>query len=379
LAGSAPAASVPRDSDPPRPTEGDAPRYRDWERLATDGFDHHGNDYAWSSEVYRGRLYIGTLNLLTGGQIWRSDEGESWEMVEGLGFDNVFNEGIRTLIEFGGVLYAGTNNPTTGPEIWRTLNGRDWQQTAFPSRFGDLSVRSAVVFQERLYVGVWNQLSGGSIWRSDDGDRWERVARNGLGRITNQDFSQLAVFRGDDGFENLYAGTLNVLRGAALYRSDNGDDFELVMEGGFGDILNQGIWSAAVHDDWLWLGTMNALFEYEVHRSRDGLLWEELPRPDPGSAQNHYAWSMTVFRDRIYLGTLNVLGGAQLYSYDKVTGASELVMRGGFGRVTNYGVRSLEVFGDELYAGTANPHDGLEMWRSPTAYPIRPQRRARLD
>lgn len=356
--------------------EGD--RYWDWERLTTDGFGRHGNDYAWSSTVYRDHLFIGTLNLLTGGQIWCSNDGQIWEQVEDNGFGSVLNEGIRVLIPYRGWLHAGTNNPTTGPQVWRTRNGRDWERTNFPDLFGNISMRGATIFQGDLYLSTWNQLFGAQIWRSQDGMEYARVARNGLGRITNQDFSVLQVFAGDDGIERLYAGTLNPIRGAELYRSEDGENYELVVDRGFGDLFNQAIWSSIVHQGWLWVGTMNAFFEYEIHRSRDGLSWEKVPPPYPGSFQNHYAWDMGVYADHVYVGSLNLLTGAQLYRYDE-DGLSDLVMRGGFGRVTNYGVRVLESFHGHFYAGTANPKDGCEMWRSATANPQKPLRGAEFE
>ena len=54
-----------------------------WQKVADVGFGNPRNDYAWSMATFKGKLYVGTLNLMGRAEIWRSKNGEpnTWEQV----------------------------------------------------------------------------------------------------------------------------------------------------------------------------------------------------------------------------------------------------------------------------------------------------------
>jgi len=66
-----------------------------WEKVVNKGFGNQRNDYAWSMANFKGKLYVGTLNLIGGARIWSSGTGQkdTWERV----YRNYFpsNIGIR--------------------------------------------------------------------------------------------------------------------------------------------------------------------------------------------------------------------------------------------------------------------------------------------
>ena len=76
-----------------------------WEQVATNGFGDSDNDYAWSMKAFKGKLYVGTLNVLKGAEIWRSSTGESesWQKVydarsrSTVGIRNLYNDNDQAL------------------------------------------------------------------------------------------------------------------------------------------------------------------------------------------------------------------------------------------------------------------------------------------
>jgi len=73
-------------------------------------------------EVFAGHLYLVARNNETGLQVWRTANGTAWEQVgfAGLGdSDNQWSYWDNALLAFQDRLYLGTNNFTTGGQVWR--------------------------------------------------------------------------------------------------------------------------------------------------------------------------------------------------------------------------------------------------------------------
>ena len=120
------------------------------------GFDDPSNDYAWSMETFQGHIYVGTLNSMKGGQIWRSSSGQldTWERVY-RSFPQV-NIGIRCLYNDNDqVLYACALNPR-GVQILRTTDGEHWSVVgkAGLGNKRNTTIRCMVRFGEYLYAGA---------------------------------------------------------------------------------------------------------------------------------------------------------------------------------------------------------------------------------
>ncbi|MCI0412347.1 hypothetical protein L0222_06035 [bacterium] len=117
--------------------------------------------------------------------------------------------------------------------------------------FGDpknVTLGPFVKFQGFLYVAGLNTHSGCQVWRSQDGNRWEIVVgpgaktASGFGNSKNTSINELLVFRGW-----LYAGIWNEEQGAELRKTKDGELWQAVVgdgaavANGFGQLENSGI------------------------------------------------------------------------------------------------------------------------------------------
>ncbi len=230
------------------------PSLKNIKQINETGFGDNANKYAFSSAVYKGDLYVGTLNatygllgmasfvlsapadLVTkGGEIWRYDGIEkNWTQVVKKGLKNYRNMGVRKMVIFDDCLYGVTANHTTGMEVWRTCNGYDWE-VVVDGGFGDrtnTSGRGMGVFKGYLYVGLENRTKGGMLYRTKNGTDWDMVADKGITDSTNLWLSDFAEFNG-----YLYMGTLNYF-GMQAYRTKDGVNFERLFRNGLKKISN---------------------------------------------------------------------------------------------------------------------------------------------
>ena len=98
--------------------------------------------------------------------IWRyNSETDTWENVVGGGFGDPNNTSISSMVVVGEYIYAGTVNPVTGAEIWRNRGHGEaggWEQVNLDG-FGDLHNSEAATLTgagRYLYVGTRNATSG---------------------------------------------------------------------------------------------------------------------------------------------------------------------------------------------------------------------------
>ncbi len=324
------------------------------------------------------------LGLSEGAEIWRFN-GYYWEQMMDEGWGNEHNVGVRNMCVYNGALYAGTLNLLTGCEVWKSSQGTSWEQVGQSSfgRIGNTSVRGMTTYDGRLYAGTVN-LAGGQVWYTE-GDDWIPSAQFGITDMTNLGIATLQEHKG-----YLFAGTLNVLRGCQIYRFD-GSEWQQVVgpesgtPGGFGELANKGILSMADFHGALYAGTVNFMRGFNLWRSTDaGDTWERIGDYGFGDERQKYIWDMEVYGNELFLGTL-LLGrqnvfhhGSYLFkspdgdSWNVVAGKGDigdLVAPPGFGDKNNYGFRTLEPFFGRLYVGTAqcffciSPVTGAEVWR----------------
>jgi hypothetical protein len=223
-----------------------------------------------SMEIYKNQLYVGTSNLLHGGQIWRTKEGvtaprglEDWEQCNDNGFGkDVQNTGIFSLKVFDNYLWAGTANGVSGCELWR-YDGKNWERMSshgFISRF-NIAAMNMEVFNNQLYIGTYNPESGSQIWRypAQTAFGWENIMTGGFYNPKNAYIWSLKTHK-DKGIDYLYAGTfigIELETGAELWRSEtgNGNEWECVVSNGFGDKCNYGIRNLISYKNQLFAGT----------------------------------------------------------------------------------------------------------------------------
>ena len=120
------------------------------------------------------------------------------------------------------------------------MNTWQWQRVENPWQEPE---NTTVVFalnawRGYLYPGTRNLHNGGEVLRSADGIYWHSIAAQGFGDAANRDIYGFVGFK-----DMLYAGTYNAVRGehhtesdrgAEIWRSASGTDWEPVVQDGFG-------------------------------------------------------------------------------------------------------------------------------------------------
>eukprot|EP01084_Bolivina_argentea_P139984 246207_1 len=352
-----------------------------------DGFGDSTNQYAWSMTVFKGSLYVGTLNAYfgvplivfgwntpipsNGTQIWKGNptniNGTQWKwiqvMKEGNGDTNNF--GMRKLIVVGEQLYGVTANILHGFELWRSPNGTTWERVK-AAGFGDefsVSGRGLVTFNDYLYVGAENRVSGAKIFRrainTETGyfiqnSYWEEMTSDGFGGVGNFAFSDFTEYNG-----YLYAGTWNN-KGMGLYRTKNGNEWEMIYAPGALSRWESGVMKLYVYKNKLYFGTMNFLSgcSLYVNTDDDGTVFETVFTGGNGNRMNIYLWYMLEFNNRLYVGTYNMRGEFDLFSIQNpmdtnekwVTETDDAFDQNGS---HEYGIRTITIFEDKMMIGSA--------------------------
>jgi|GEM_PF-6480019 hypothetical protein len=326
------------------------------------GFGDSENRYSWSVIEHNDSLFVGTLNLTNGGEVWRtsldqtdwtkvldfgtqvdgvrelvtyqnqiyafttgfritepsgfvsSDNGESWSEITGGPLESRINESVRTSIVYNGLLYVGTFD-SSGAEVW-TFNGTSWNIIKkFSSEIEEIS--SFIEFEDKLYVGVWNQ---GSYFFTGDTFDIDVTPSFGGRRFesNNGGVIDTVIFQ-----DQLYLSTWNFINGFSLFRTADPltGQWEIVTSNGFSDRNNAYGWSMAVYDDpvttvegdELYLGTFNTgLYDSnnqpfdglaKLYSTSDGDNWQQVSLPDFGQ----FTWGIrnlvVTTSDKLLLGT----------------------------------------------------------------------------
>ena len=323
-----------------------------WEQVATNGFGDSDNDYAWSMKAFKGKLYVGTLNVLRGGEIWCSPTGKSGSWQKVYDARSASTAGIRNLYnDKDQFLYACTVD-NNGAEILRTADGQKWITVKRGSENREnTAFRGITQFGEYFYVGGGETKA--QLYRSKDGLNWSRVktsqsfdstrvtdADSGITVTNNIMIGELVVFQ-----DQLYAFTwtkdlryrtvlerafgydvntstlIPVSPGAfEVWRSSDGLDWEKVVgkDDAYGNgmgfclkdpegLANEAVTSAIVFKGNLYLGTVNDHARSSVWRTADGTQWTKVVDFfDMGEEANYYAWRMISFQDKLFVGTMNL-------------------------------------------------------------------------
>jgi hypothetical protein len=93
-----------------------------WEKVVGDGYGDVSNVKVESLLRYADLLYTATYNSQTGIQVWRSADGIAWEQVIANGFDDSNNYATlwsNATVKYQGKLFIGTWNTASGGEVWR--------------------------------------------------------------------------------------------------------------------------------------------------------------------------------------------------------------------------------------------------------------------
>jgi hypothetical protein len=93
-----------------------------WTQAMTPGFGDPNNRQVDLVYVFQNKLYVGVSNSVTGIEIWRSADGTVWEQAAQDGFGDGNNTAANRSHAAGvflSQLYVGTSNVVDGGELWR--------------------------------------------------------------------------------------------------------------------------------------------------------------------------------------------------------------------------------------------------------------------
>ena len=93
-----------------------------WHQAITPAFGDPNNQKVAMVFVFQNQLYVSVKNAGTGMELWRSTDGTLWERANQDGFGDSNNSGTNwsnATADFLGHLYVGTANVVDGGELWR--------------------------------------------------------------------------------------------------------------------------------------------------------------------------------------------------------------------------------------------------------------------
>lgn len=355
----------------------------DFEQVALNGFDPQdqaldNNDYTWSMEHFvpdggegEGHVYVGTWNRV---QQWKGFQEHQ----------AVYPE-IRR--------YRPDISPTTWEKVLdtRELGLSDHER---PHGFRIMKAyRNKSDGRLFLYAGGRGETT--SLWRSETGEpgSWERfwsVDREGSirGMAVHHDLLYMA-------FYNDYAmvdkaamaeGNAKAEEGEAIILATDGNDVWTVIDDGFGNSNNVGIFTIESFNGWLYAGT---------HNPKQGAEVWKLAGPEPSAAPvriikgggprwlNEAAMTMYVFQDHLYVGTQasflwRMIGGLKASDllridtedhWETVAGPNSIGgEKSGFGERGNAYVWSMCEHDGWFYVGTYDIITGLTYMLTHPAY-----------
>ncbi|WP_448539589.1 PKD domain-containing protein [Roseiflexus sp.] len=310
-----------------------------------------------------------------------------WKQVNLNGFGERRNQWISSLISFQGALYA------TGyqPYVWRMGPDGTWSQ-ASTLGFGDSTnseIDAMAVFNGHLYAATFTfvcddpncntwHTNGPQFWRTADGTTWENVTPPGS---IGSDYRWVPAMLSAGGY--LYAtldrGDQNLL-GAEIWRTADGQAWQQIASGGFGDPYNTGVLSLVEYNGYLYAGTRHGDWQNDAHPNGplggeiwryDGTNWSRVNDPGFGDVEAHRVEKLIVFNNALYAYVSHVVGtskGAEIWRCTATVCNSQSdwtkVMDNGFGNPQNQYIFGGAVFGGRLYAAVQNNSTGVQIYRT---------------
>ncbi len=282
-----------------------------WTAAGTAGFGDTQNLQVSSLATYNAKLYLGTMNAKTGGQVFSYDGSSS---VQFIGAFSPVNKDVASMAAYGGYLFAGTQSLTVwynffpGCKVFR-YDGSTWPQEG-ASGFGDgnnLIATSMCAYGDSLYVATRNVVTGCEVWKRNPAGTWQQVNVDGFGSASNLDAPSMAVFNG-----SLYVGTMGTT--GRLWKYD-GSTWSQAGPDGLGESINMAVSSLAVFDNALYAGTEAATGGTgQLWRSTNGTQWTKAAANGFGEVTNAAVCSLAAFDSRIFAGTQNETKGCEIWS-----------------------------------------------------------------
>jgi hypothetical protein len=195
---------------------------------------------------------------------------QSWSQINTSGFGDPNREWVNALTVFGGALHAGVSPyDSSGARVWR-LNGA-WVPVSTPG-FGNTNnswISYVTSCHGYLYAGTQNLVNGAELWRSLDGNTWSPARTGGFGTPSaNAEIMHLSVLS-----DTLYLAADTWLAptiGSQIWRSSDGLSWTNVVTGGFGNGENRAIISLEQIGGNYYAGTWTETIPGQLWRSPTG-------------------------------------------------------------------------------------------------------------
>jgi hypothetical protein len=342
-----------------------------WEMVGEPGI---GDVRNWHLQVYtwHERLYVTTQKSDTF-SLWVSENGETLNQIQG----DWSEKGYPSLTVIDDKLFLFIDShEEDGLQAWYSSDGMQFERV-FEKGLDDPTNAGIIGFQSLdtislkgwTYFGMWNLTKGGEIWRTKDGLKWEKSAVGGLGNPKNSSLAPQLVFN-----DYLYITVLPYVpnqynaKGVEVFRTADGEQWEIVVEDGFGLGENQATWAwlMAYHDALYLLTTNNdprgfsfTPTGFRLWKSLDGKAWQQVGDPGFGNP-NNFMLGGNVIRDVFYLAPCNLKDGNQLWRSSD--GENWELFFTAPPSETNQGSGLFEV-GDSLIFSTNDPVEGIKIWR----------------
>ena len=283
----------------------------DFVKISENGFDAEDNaqdknDYAWSMCFFtpdgegRGNIYVGTGNNILG-----VAEYVSLSTFNGTDPDELPAKPpeIRRY------------RPDRGPAEWekvfdyRDVPSDDLQTYGFRRMITYRAADPGAKGGRSTYLYAASQGAGSALWRSKTGDAgdWEMVFSTGpnhasLRGMTEHNGKLYIGFAFDIINQNIPP--------AEIWLSDDGANFEPIMQDGFGNPNNRGVEFLISYKDWLYAGTKNDPEGFEVWKLEGPKGIGPVKVVDHGGPdhRNEAAGTATVFQNKLYVGSLIFYG-----------------------------------------------------------------------
>jgi hypothetical protein len=98
-----------------------------WDQVESNGFGNPETNGENALKVFEGQLYLVVSNYTTGLEVWRTADGTQWTQIGFAGFGDIGNKRSswgNATTTFKGSLYIGTDNLVTGCEVWQMLQSQ---------------------------------------------------------------------------------------------------------------------------------------------------------------------------------------------------------------------------------------------------------------
>lgn len=317
------------------------------------------NDYPWAMKYFSpdtadgsGRLYVGTGNGVMGSMMKR--------IFAELGLEFTPNPYILPP-------EIRRYRPDLGEMVWETV--LDYREIEQEPDWETSGIRTLGVYTtpdgiRYLYAGTFGLVP--SVWRSRTGDSgtWEKVWSTPVpGSIRS-----FAEHGGMLYFAVTHEVIFEAQKPGKIYATD-GEALWAVVENGFGNGNNIGIFEIVSFEGYLYAGTYNKADGYEIWRldpANEAFTPELIVENGGPSPSNQSVSAMKPFNGHLYVGALiaagiNTAGGFPIRGADMIRidadGSWETVVGpgaltpSGFGKPTNAYLWTLEQYNGRLYCG----------------------------